>query len=115
MMWEYFFPEEEQDSQRRQVSLGLEILITPFVKTKVKFADTVGQNLYWGLFIQEVWKVSTTAGARRVKKGSLLEASASNSHSIKETEASSKSGISAMLFPATSQLPVHAVSAQVSI
>ncbi|KAL5074890.1 hypothetical protein RYX36_013874 [Vicia faba] len=80
MMWEYFFPEEEQDSQRRQ----------------------------------EVWKVSTTAGARRVKKGSLLEASASSSHSIKETEASSKSGISAMLFPATSQLPVHAVSAQIS-
>ncbi|XP_027904503.1 protein SABRE isoform X3 [Vigna unguiculata] len=79
MMWEYFFPEEEQDSQRRQ----------------------------------EVWKVSTTAGARRVKKGSLLEASASSSHSIKEYEAPSKSGISAMLFP-TSQPSVHVDSAQAS-
>lgn len=81
MMWEYFFPEEEQDSQRRQ----------------------------------EVWKVSTTAGARRVKKGSsVLEASASSSQSAKESETSSKSGISAMLFPATSQPPVHADSAQIS-
>ncbi|XP_020218640.1 protein SABRE isoform X1 [Cajanus cajan] len=80
MMWEYFFPEEEQDSQRRQ----------------------------------EVWKVSTTAGARRVKKGSLLEASASSSHSIKESEASSKSGISAMLFPTTSLPSVHVDSAQAS-
>ncbi|KAJ1424739.1 FMP27, C-terminal [Sesbania bispinosa] len=81
MMWEYFFPEEEQDSQRRQ----------------------------------EVWKVSTTAGARRVKKGSsLLEASASSSHSIKEPETSSKSGISAMLFPVTSQPSVHVDSSQAS-
>ncbi|XP_028235687.1 protein SABRE-like isoform X5 [Glycine soja] len=81
MMWEYFFPEEEQDSQRRQ----------------------------------EVWKVSTTAGARRVKKGSsVLEASASNSHTTKESEASSKSGISAMLFPTSSQPPAHVDSAQAS-
>lgn len=66
--------------------------------------------------IQEVWKVSTTAGARRVKKGSsVLEASASNSHSIKESETSSKSGISAVLFPATNQPSVHVDSAQVSI
>ncbi|XP_057729107.1 protein SABRE [Arachis stenosperma] len=65
MMWEYFFPEEEQDSQRRQ----------------------------------EVWKVSTTAGAKRVKKSSSLnEVSASSSNTTKESEASSKSGISAMLF-----------------
>lgn len=57
MMWEYFFPEEEQDSQRRQ----------------------------------EVWKVSTTAGLRRAKKGSTVnEASASSSHSVKELEGSSR-------------------------
>ncbi|GAU32478.1 hypothetical protein TSUD_316850, partial [Trifolium subterraneum] len=81
MMWEYFFPEEEQDSQRRQ----------------------------------EVWKVSTTAGARRVKKGSLvLEASGSSSQSTKESESSSKSGISAMLFPATNLPPVHVDSVQIS-
>nr|XP_025666597.1 protein SABRE isoform X5 [Arachis hypogaea] len=68
MMWEYFFPEEEQDSQRRQ----------------------------------EVWKVSTTAGAKRVKKSSSLnEVSASSSNTTKESEASSKSGISAMLFPSS--------------
>ncbi|KAF7830032.1 protein SABRE isoform X1 [Senna tora] len=81
MMWEYFFPEEEQDSQRRQ----------------------------------EVWKVSTTAGARRVKKGSSVhEASASSSHSIKEAEAPSKSGISAMLFPVASQPSAHVDLAQAS-
>ncbi|XP_061371719.1 protein SABRE isoform X2 [Gastrolobium bilobum] len=81
MMWEYFFPEEEQDSQRRQ----------------------------------EVWKVSTTAGARRVKKGSaVLETSASSNHSTKESETSSKSGISTMLFPATSQPSVNVDSAQAS-
>ncbi|WJX41203.1 hypothetical protein P8452_28592 [Trifolium repens] len=81
MMWEYFFPEEEQDSQRRQ----------------------------------EVWKVSTTAGARRVRKGSLvLEASGSSSQSTKESETSSKSGMSAMLFPATNQPPVHVDSVQIS-
>lgn len=71
MMWEYFFPEEEQDSQRRQ----------------------------------EVWKVSTTAGARRVKKGSsILEASASTSHPTKESDSSSKAGLS-----------IHVDSAQASI
>ncbi|KAJ7965889.1 Golgi-body localization protein domain isoform 1 [Quillaja saponaria] len=59
MMWEYFFPEDEQDSQRRQ----------------------------------EVWKVSTTAGARRLKKGSSIhEPSASNSHSTKESDGTSKIG-----------------------
>ncbi|CAI0464014.1 unnamed protein product [Linum tenue] len=47
MMWTYLFPEEEQDSQRRQ----------------------------------EVWKVSTTATARRLKKGMLAsEAPSTSSH-----------------------------------
>ena len=59
------------------------------------------------MFMQEVWKVSTTAGARRVKKGSSTqEASASTSHSTKESENSSKSG--------TSQPSVLADPAQVS-
>ncbi|XWS25397.1 hypothetical protein CRYUN_Cryun27aG0064900 [Craigia yunnanensis] len=78
MMWEYFFPEEEHDSQRRQ----------------------------------EVWKVSTTAGARRVKKGSSNhDASASGSHSMKESEVSSKPSVSCTSI--TSQ-PVPAGSAQAS-
>ncbi|WJX58042.1 hypothetical protein P8452_43540 [Trifolium repens] len=81
MMWVYFFPEEEKDSQRRK----------------------------------EVWKVSTTAGARRVKKGpSAQEASSSSNQSTKESEASSKSGISALLFPATNQPSVQVGSAQKS-
>nr|GEU34142.1 protein SABRE [Tanacetum cinerariifolium] len=50
VMWGYFFPEEEQDSHRRQ----------------------------------EVWKVSTTAGLRRGKKGN---------EATKELEGSSKSNI----------------------
>ena len=66
--------------------------------------------------MQEVWKVSTTAGARRVKKASSVhEASASNSYLIKEPEASSKPGISAILFPVTNQPSVNAdPAAQVS-
>ncbi|KAF2299809.1 hypothetical protein GH714_003547 [Hevea brasiliensis] len=55
MMWEYFFPEEEQDSQRRQ----------------------------------EVWKVSTTAGARRVKKGPELRRTSSFDRTWEETLAES--------------------------
>ncbi|KAK1432241.1 hypothetical protein QVD17_09136 [Tagetes erecta] len=50
MIWGYFFPEEEQDSHRRQ----------------------------------ELWKVSTTAGLRRGKKGN---------ESIKDLEGSSKSNL----------------------
>jgi len=62
--------------------------------------------------MQEVWKVSTAGGARRVKKGSSAhEASTSSNQSTKESEASSKSGISALLFPATNQ---PSGSAQVS-
>ncbi|KAK2977997.1 hypothetical protein RJ640_023535, partial [Escallonia rubra] len=78
MMWEYFFPEEEQDSQRRQLR-------------------------YWRLAValQEVWKVSTTAGSRRAKKGSSAhDASTSSSHSMKEFEVSSNSSTSAL--PSTS-------------
>ncbi|GMH14037.1 hypothetical protein Nepgr_015878 [Nepenthes gracilis] len=63
MMWEYLFPEEEQDSQQRQ----------------------------------EVWKVSTTAGLKRVKKGSSThEGSGSCAYSTKESEGSCKSSVSAV-------------------
>ncbi|XP_045828251.1 protein SABRE-like isoform X2 [Trifolium pratense] len=54
---------------------------------------------------QEVWKVSTTAGARRVKKGPPANEAASSSN---------QSGISALLFPATNQPSVQAGSAQKS-
>ncbi|KAL6983113.1 hypothetical protein U1Q18_016507 [Sarracenia purpurea var. burkii] len=74
MIWGYFFPEEEQDSQRRQ----------------------------------EVWKVSTTVGSKRVKKvSSTHEASASSSHSTKEVEVSSK--------PSTSVLPSTSGTSQSSL
>ncbi|KAJ0229601.1 FMP27 [Hirschfeldia incana] len=48
MIWEYFFPEEEQDSQRRQ----------------------------------EVWKVSTTAGSKRVKRQLASHESSSSSAAV---------------------------------
>ncbi|XP_015060204.1 protein SABRE-like [Solanum pennellii] len=61
MMWAYFFPEEEQDSHRRQ----------------------------------EVWKVSTTAGAKRAKKGSSAqEAPVSSSHLTKDSQSSSYGDLS---------------------
>ncbi|CAN6971528.1 unnamed protein product [Brassica rapa subsp. trilocularis] len=60
MMWEYFFPEEEQDSQRRQ----------------------------------EVWKISTTAGSKRVKKG-LAGDSSTTSHSAVEASRRSSESLSA--------------------
>ncbi|KAL0718645.1 hypothetical protein Bca4012_067968 [Brassica carinata] len=59
MMWEYFFPEEEQDSQRRQ----------------------------------EVWKISTTAGSKRVKKGG--NESSTTSHSNVEASRGSSAALSA--------------------
>lgn len=72
MMWEYFFPEEEQDSQRRQ----------------------------------EVWKVSTTAGAKRVKKGaSIHEAVPSGNHASRESEVPPK-------LSATAAPPTTSVSSQ---
>ena len=62
--------------------------------------------------MQEAWKVSTTAGSKRVKKGSsILEASASSSNSAKESDIASKSSASA---PVTNQPSFHADSAQVS-
>lgn len=66
--------------------------------------------------MQEVWKVSTTAGARRLKKGlAIQEVPALNNHSAKESEVSSKSGISAMKFAATSQPTIPADSTHVSL
>ncbi|KAL5714351.1 hypothetical protein ACHQM5_016327 [Ranunculus cassubicifolius] len=79
MMWEYFFPEEEQDSQRRQ----------------------------------EVWKVSTTAGSKRVKKGASVHeiVAASGNQSSRESEATSKlSTSSAPMISATA----HGDASQVS-
>ncbi|KAJ0982380.1 hypothetical protein J5N97_010635 [Dioscorea zingiberensis] len=73
MMWDYFFPEEEQDSQRRQ----------------------------------EVWKVSTTAGSRRARKGSAPEAAVSSGHTTRELEALGKLGT-------TSSAPVPGGTNQVS-
>ncbi|XP_018439446.2 protein SABRE isoform X2 [Raphanus sativus] len=61
MMWEYFFPEEEQDSQRRQ----------------------------------EVWKISTTAGSKRVKKGLAGHESSTTSHSNVEASRGSSAAFSA--------------------
>lgn len=81
MMWEYLFPEEEQDSQRRQ----------------------------------EVWKVSTTAGSKRVKKGAAIHEASSSSHSTKESEMPTKSSSSILPFTfAPSQSSVPPDSAQVS-
>lgn len=60
--------------------------------------------------MQEVWKVSTTAGARRAKKGSSVhEASTSSGHPTKESDASSKLANSAI------QPSVQVDSAQVRI
>ncbi|KAL1194358.1 Protein SABRE [Cardamine amara subsp. amara] len=80
MMWEYFFPEEEQDSQRRQ----------------------------------EVWKISTTAGSKRVKKGLAgHESSVTSSHCIKDVEPSRVSS-SALSASATAQSQSNADSVQKS-
>ncbi|KAL6176770.1 hypothetical protein ACLB2K_053403 [Fragaria x ananassa] len=76
MMWGYLFPEEEQDSQRRQ----------------------------------EVWKISTTTGAKRGKKASLVsDMSAFSSQTMKESEGTSKSSA---LAPGSIQAPVPADSVQ---
>lgn len=74
MMWEYLFPEEEKDSQRRQ----------------------------------EVWKVSTTAGLKRVKKASSVSET-SGFNLSKESDCSSR--LSASGVPSISA-STHADSAQ---
>ncbi|XP_027329889.1 protein SABRE-like [Abrus precatorius] len=85
---------------------------------KIHLTETM-YRMMWGYFFQEeerdsqrrqeVWKVSTTAGARRVKKGSSVPEA-----STKESEASSRSAITAMLFPTTSQPSAQVDSAQAS-
>ncbi|KAF9603303.1 hypothetical protein IFM89_034652 [Coptis chinensis] len=87
MMWEYFFPEEEQDSQRRQASCI------------------------------EVWKVSTTAGSKRVKKGAPVhEGASSGNHSSRESEGPAK--LSASTIPLISavanQSSTHGDASQAS-
>ncbi|XP_042024224.1 protein SABRE-like isoform X2 [Salvia splendens] len=74
LMWQYLFPEEEQDSQRRQ----------------------------------EVWKVSTTAGARRVKKGSVIHDASQSSSSTKEVDTSKSNSAAA------NQIGTQAESSQAS-
>ncbi|KAG5064000.1 Protein SABRE [Glycine soja] len=89
---------------------------------KIHLTETM-YRMMWGYFFpeekkesqrrQEVWKVSTTAGARRLKKGSSVnEASASSA--TKESEAPSKSTITAMLFPSSNQSSAQVDSAQAS-
>ncbi|KAL6527291.1 hypothetical protein OROGR_016381 [Orobanche gracilis] len=81
LMWQYLFPEEEQDSQRRQ----------------------------------QVWKGSTTAGLKRVKKGtSVHDASTSNSHPTKDAEASKSSTSTLAALTASNQSSVPADSSQAS-
>ncbi|XP_031494507.1 protein SABRE isoform X2 [Nymphaea colorata] len=76
MMWDYLFPEEEQDSLRRQ----------------------------------EVWKVSTTVGTKRGKKGVQSEAAGSSSHLARDSDASSKHSATASasaLSATSSQFSIH--------
>ncbi|PIA56244.1 hypothetical protein AQUCO_00700527v1 [Aquilegia coerulea] len=83
MMWEYFFPEEEQDSQRRQ----------------------------------EVWKVSTTAGSKRVKKGgSIHEIAPSGNFLSREADVLSKPSSSAapLISAVPSQSSAHGDASQAS-
>ncbi|CAN6317258.1 unnamed protein product [Urochloa humidicola] len=81
MMWDYFFPEED-DSQRRQ----------------------------------EVWRVSTSAGARRTRRlSSGVDAVSSSSYSVREHELPGKSGaIVSMSTNVSSWQGLHGDNSQVS-
>ncbi|CAN6298269.1 unnamed protein product, partial [Urochloa humidicola] len=81
MMWDYFFPEED-DSQRRQ----------------------------------EVWRVSTSAGARRTRRlSSGVDAVTSSSYSGREHELPGKSGaIVSMSTNVSSWQGLHGDNSQVS-
>lgn len=53
------------------------------------------------ILMQEVWKVSTTAGSKRAKKSlSIHETSTSNSIIMKESDGSYKSSTSVVFTPA---------------
>lgn len=81
MMWSYLFATEDQDSQRRQVNSKIHL-------RKCILKPRMMESLI--LFVQnqqEVWKVSTTAGSKRAKKG---QDSSTSGRTTKDSEAASK-------------------------
>lgn len=89
MMWSYFFPEEEQHSQKRQV---WQIPV---------FSNTFDSDFFLNCwtkyslsslkYLKDVWKVSTIVGTKRVKKTiSLPETSETSTKSTREFDASGK-------------------------
>lgn len=68
-------------------------------------------------FMQEVWKVSTTSGSKRAKKGtSVPEATAASSKPTKESEATHRIIANASSSPTVggNQAPAHGDSSKVS-
>ncbi|XP_010276667.1 PREDICTED: protein SABRE-like isoform X1 [Nelumbo nucifera] len=104
----------------------IELFQVEIYPLKIHLAETM-YRMIWAYFFpgeehdlqkrQEVWKVSTTAGAKRVKKGtSSHEATASSSHSTRESDASSKLGgpAASLATSGGSQLSSHSDFSQVS-
>ena len=96
MMWDYFFPEED-DSQRRQVSSksrfiknSMFLLSTPSLSFSLDIIF-ISDNFDW--VKKDIWRVSTSTGSRRTRRTSSgADAVASTSYSIREHELAGKSG-----------------------
>ncbi|XP_020203495.1 protein SABRE isoform X2 [Cajanus cajan] len=109
---------EAKQGAPKDGSSPFELFQVDIYPLKIHLTETM-YRMMWGYFFpdekkdsqsrQEVWKVSTTAVARRGKKGSQ-EGSASSA--TKETEAPARSGFSAMLFPTASPSSAQADSAK---
>lgn len=83
MMWGYFFPGEEQQPQKRQVrSFHVLWCSQCYVLSSL--------ILIFLFIVQELFKVSTTAGTRRKKSTSGVETNSPNNQSSKESTFSQK-------------------------
>jgi hypothetical protein len=89
-MWGYFFPGDEQHPQKRQVISCHVICDVPF-PILLCFSFVAHFVLVLFIIIQELFKVSTTAGTRRVKKGTYVtETTSPSNQSSKESTLAQK-------------------------
>lgn len=110
VMWQYFFPEEEQDSQKRQVS---KFIYSSQLSVRWSLEETLSSYL---CYLQEVWKVSTTAGARRLKKGTpAQDGSQAGTQTTKDAEPAKSSIFTLPGLGAATQSSTSTDSSQVSV
>lgn len=110
MMWDYFFPEED-DSQRRQV---INAILFPSLLWSLVSLFLIYVSFLLGE--KEVWRVSTSTGPRRTRRlSSGVDAVTSSSYSVREQDIAGKTGTTVHASTNVSTWQgVHADNSQVS-